>query len=190
MTETTPLLELCEVRAGYAQPVVGPVSLRLSPGEVLGLKGVNGVGKTTLLKLITGEARLFGGSVHRPGEVTVAHHRQRPEKPPELPLTGREVFRIASVSAERLPARVAELCRLCLDEMSGGQFQLLHAWACLMGPARLVLLDEPTNNLDQAAIDLLLAELETLAPDRGVLMVSHDPSFLEATCDRIVPLCG
>jgi ATPase subunit of ABC transporter with duplicated ATPase domains len=46
--------------------------------------------------------------------------------------------------------------------MSGGEFQLLHAWACLMGPARLVLLDEPTNNLDQGAIELLLAELEQL----------------------------
>ena len=189
MTDKAPLLTLIDVRAGYAQPVVGPVSFILSPGEVLGLKGVNGVGKTTLLKLVLGEARLFGGSLHRPPEVTVAHHRQRPERPPELPLTGEEVLRIASVGTTGLPARMAALCHRCLDEMSGGEFQLLHAWACLMGPARLVLLDEPTNNLDQEAIELLLNELETLAPERGVLMVSHDTAFLEATCHRIVPLC-
>lgn len=189
MTDKAPLLELIDVRAGYAQPVVGPVSFRLLPGEVLGLKGVNGVGKTTLLKLVLGQARLFGGSLQRPPEVTVAHHRQRPEQPPELPLTGQEVLRIAAVGTAGLPARMAALCHRCLDEMSGGEFQLLHAWACLMGPARLVLLDEPTNNLDQGAIELLLAELERLAPERGVLMVSHDTAFLEATCHRIVPLC-
>jgi ATPase subunit of ABC transporter with duplicated ATPase domains len=189
LTDSLPLLELIGVRAGYARPVVGPVSFRISPGEVLGLKGVNGVGKTTLLKLVSGEARLFAGRIERPPDLTVAHHRQRPERPPELPLTGLEVLRVASVDTAGLPARMTEVGRLCLDEMSGGEFQLLHAWACLMGPARLVLLDEPTNNLDQEAIDLLLAELETLSPDRGVLMVSHDTPFLEATCDRIVSLC-
>jgi len=188
LSNPTPLLELIDVRAGYARPVVGPVSFRISPGEVLGLKGVNGVGKTTLLKLLTGEARLFEGSINRPSDLTVAYHRQRPERPPELPLTGREVLRIAAVGTDRLPARMAALGHACLDEMSGGEFQLLYAWACLMGPARLVLLDEPTNNLDQVAIDLLLVELEQLSAERGVLMVSHDPQFLEDTCDRIVSL--
>lgn len=189
MTVTPYLLELIEVRAGYAQPVVGPVSFSISPGEVLGLKGVNGVGKTTLLKLLTGEARLFAGRINRQPGLTVSHHRQRPERPPELPLTGNEVLRIAAVPTGNLPARVAVLGQRCLDEMSGGEFQLLHAWACLAGPSRLVLLDEPTNNLDQDAINLLQAELKTLSTDRGVLLVSHDTPFLEASCDRIVPLC-
>lgn len=189
MTATVPLLELIDVTAGYAAPVVGPISFRLMPGEVLGLEGVNGVGKTTLLKLFTGEARLFGGSINRLPGLTLAHHRQRPERPPELPLTGLEVLRIAAVDTRRLPELMAGLGQRCLDEMSGGEYQLLHAWACLMGPARLVLLDEPTNNLDQGAIELLVAQLEILAPERGALLVSHDRAFLEATCDRIVPLC-
>lgn len=189
MTGATPLLELVDVRAGYAVPVVGPVSFAVAPGEVLGLKGVNGVGKTTLLKLLAGEARLFGGSIRRLPGLTVSHHRQRPERPPELPMTGLEVLRIAAVPTGNLPPRMAALVGRCLDEMSGGEFQLLQAWACLMGPARLVLLDEPTNNLDQEAIDLLLAQLETRPADRGVLVVSHDTTFLEASCDRIVPIC-
>jgi ATPase subunit of ABC transporter with duplicated ATPase domains len=189
LNDHAPLLELHDVRAGYAFPVVGPLSLSIASGEVLGLKGVNGVGKTTLIKLLTGEARLFEGSVTRLPGLTVAHHRQRPERPPELPLTGLEVLRIASVATAGLPARMAALCGRCLDEMSGGEFQLLHAWACLMGPARLVLLDEPTNNLDQAAIELLLGQLDALSADRGVLMVSHDTAFLEASCDRIVSIC-
>jgi ATPase subunit of ABC transporter with duplicated ATPase domains len=188
LTESAPLLELTNVTAGYAHPVIGPVSFQVEPGEVVGLKGVNGIGKTTLLKLLGGEARMFDGVLKRAPGLTVAHHRQRPERPPELPLTGLELLRVAGVDTARLPGGIAAICRPCLDEMSGGEFQLLHAWACLAGPARLVLLDEPTNNLDHAAIQLLLGELEILPPGRGVLVVSHDSAFLEATCDRIVPL--
>jgi ATPase subunit of ABC transporter with duplicated ATPase domains len=183
-----PLLTLTEVTAGYAQPVIGPVSFAVRPGEVLGLKGVNGVGKTTILNLITGTARLFQGRLERADGLTVSHHRQRPERPPELPLTGLEVLAVAAAKTPRLPPRLEAFSRQCLEEMSGGEYQLLHAWACLMGPARLVLLDEPTNNLDQESIDLLLREIETLAPERAVLMVSHEAAFLEAACDRIVPL--
>ena len=189
LNAAAPLLELVEARAGYARPVVGPVSFRVEPGEVLGLSGANGLGKTTLLRLITGSAVLHGGRVERAPGLTVAHHRQRPERPPELPLTGHEVLQIAAAPTAPLPPRLEALGRRCLDEMSGGEFQLLHAWACLTGPARLVLLDEPTNNLDPDAIDLLLAEIGRLDPGRAVLMVSHDAGFLEAACDRIVTPC-
>ncbi|NGX14747.1 ATP-binding cassette domain-containing protein [Wenzhouxiangella sp. XN24] len=180
---------MVEVRAGYARPVVGPVSFRIGPGEVLGLGGANGIGKTTLLRLITGTAVLHGGRVERAPGLTVAHHRQRPERPPELPLTGHEVLRLAGAPAAPVPARLDALGRRCLDELSGGEFQLLHAWACLTGPSRLVLLDEPTNNLDTDAIELLLAEIGRLDPARAVLIVSHDGDFLAAACDRIVTPC-
>lgn len=189
MNITAPLLELVDVRAGYAQPVVGPVSFAIHPGEVLGLQGFNGVGKSTLIKLITGAARLFGGELRRAPELTLTHHWQRPERPPELPLTGLEMMRITGAATTALPPRLRTLCARCLDEMSGGEFQLLHAWACLAAPVRLVLLDEPTNNLDQDAIELLLAEIGRRPPDRAVLLVSHEADFLARACDRIVPLC-
>lgn len=189
MTQHAPLLELIDVTAGYAQPVVGPVSFEIRAGEVLGLKGDNGVGKTTILKLITGDARLYAGEFKRVDGLTITHHWQRPERPPELPITGMEVLRLTGAKADRLPPRLEALCARCLDEMSGGEFQLLHAWACLAGPAQLVLLDEPTNNLDHESIDLLLAEIKALASDRAVLIVSHEAAFLERACERIVPLC-
>jgi zinc transport system ATP-binding protein len=189
LNAATPLLELIDVRAGYAEPVVGPVSFEIRPGEVLGLKGDNGVGKTTLIKLITGRAQLFGGALRRATGLTITHHWQRPERPPELPVTGREMLRVTGAATEGLPPRLGALSATCLDEMSGGQFQLLHAWACLTGPARLVLLDEPTNNLDPEAIELLLAEIGRLSPERAVLLVSHEAAFLEQACDRIVSLC-
>jgi ATPase subunit of ABC transporter with duplicated ATPase domains len=189
LTQHAPLLELIDVRAGYAEPVVGPVSFAVGAGEVLGLKGDNGVGKTTIIKLITGDARLYGGELRRAEGLTITHHWQRPERPPELPITGSEMLRLTGAKIERLPPRLQALCSRCLDELSGGEFQLLHAWACLTGPARLVLLDEPTNNLDDESIDLLLAEIQGLPPERAVLMVSHESAFLERACQRIVPLC-
>ena len=188
MTARHTLLEFVEARAGYAQAVVGPVSFQIIAGEVLGLSGVNGVGKTTLLKLIGGEARLFGGELRRAADLSVAHHRQRPERPPELPLVGQEVLAMAGALEASRPPRLEQLAMRCLDEMSGGEFQLLQAWACLAGPAKLVLLDEPTNNLDQEAIDLLRDEIGRLSPDRAVLLVSHDAPFLETACDRVVSL--
>jgi ABC-2 type transport system ATP-binding protein len=189
VSDADALLRLEAVRAGYQRPVVGPVSFEVRPGEVLGLSGVNGVGKTTLLKALTGEAQLFEGRIERAPGLTVAHHRQRPERPPELPLTGAEVLRLAGARAQALPPRLRALCGRCLDELSGGEFQLLQAWACLTGPARLVLLDEPTNNLDQGAIELLLAELKELDRGRAVLIVSHEQDFLTAASDRMVSLC-
>lgn len=189
MSTQPPLLELIEARAGYTAPVIGPVSFEIRAGEVLGLQGVNGTGKTTLIKLITGEARLFGGELRRAPDLTVSHHWQRPERPPELPLTGLEMLRMSGARTSDLPPRLQALGRRCLDEMSGGQFQLLHAWACLTGPARLVLLDEPTNNLDHEGMELLLHEIGALAPDRAVVVVSHETAFLERACNRIVPLC-
>ncbi len=189
MNPDSALLALSEVRAGYARPVVGPVSFEVRAGEVLGLAGVNGTGKTTVLKAITGEAQLFAGQIRRAPGLTVAHHRQRPERSPELPVTGAEVLRLAAARTDRLPPRLQALCGRCLDELSGGEFQLLQGWACLTGPARLVLLDEPTNNLDQAAIELLLEELKGLGPDRAVLIVSHEADFLAAAADRVVSIC-
>lgn len=189
MSTSVPLLELIDARAGYTRPVVGPVSFAVRPGEVLGLQGDNGVGKSTLIRLITGAARLFGGELRRAPDLTLTHHWQRPERPPELPLTGLEMLRVTGAPAASLPPRLHALCRRCLDDMSGGEFQLLHAWACLTAPVRLVLLDEPTNNLDREAIELLLAEIGQRPPDRAVLLVSHETAFLERACDRIVPLC-
>jgi len=189
LNAAVPLLELIDVRAGYSQPVVGPVSFAVHPGEVLGLQGANGIGKSTIIKVITGGARLFGGTLRRTADLTINHHWQRPERPPELPVTGLEMLRVTGAATSALPPRLGALCARCLDEMSGGEFQLLHAWACLTGAARLVVLDEPTNNLDQQAIELLLAEIHQRPSDRAILLVSHEAAFLERACDRIVPLC-
>ncbi len=183
---TAPLLECRELVAGYAGPVIGPVSFALHPAEVVGLHGSNGAGKSTILGAITGAVRIFSGEVRRRPGLKVAHHRQRPVRPAELPLTGSELLRLTGADPAKAPPALAALLPLRLDRLSGGQFQLLHTWACLGGAAQLVLLDEPTNNLDPGAIATLTQMLRQRENGRAVLVVSHEADFLSAVCNRVI----
>jgi len=183
-----PLARYDAVRAGYQHPVVGPVSFEIRPGEVLGLTGANGTGKSTLLNAITGVARIFSGAIERHPDLSISHHRQRPELPPELPLLGRELLGLFQVDLQTMPELVTPLLDKPLSEFSGGQFQFLQSCACLGSGASLVILDEPTNNLDGTAIAALSEMLANLQAHRSVLLVSHEQAFLRDQCSRMVDL--
>lgn len=177
------MITLDNVIAGYTGPIVGPVSLRLWPGEVLGLGGANGAGKSTLLRALAGTARVFSGNIQRRSGIHITHHQQRPEHPPELPLLGRELLALLGAEANP-PPLVEPLMDRPVAAMSGGQYQFLQAWACLNSGADVVLLDEPTNNLDGNAIDALSRILQALPGHRAVILVSHERAFLDANCHR------
>lgn len=180
------LLSLNAVIAGYDRAVVGPVSFEVHPGEIVGLSGANGTGKSTILGAVTGTARVFSGRVVVADGARVAHHRQRPERPAEIPLRGRELLAITAADPTNCPPLLRERLELPLDELSGGQYQLLLAFACLGSPADLILLDEPSNNLDPESVGALMALLKATTETRGVVIVSHEAAFLEACCTRIV----
>lgn len=180
-----PWLRLEGVVAGYGRPVVGPVSFTLERGEVLGLAGPNGAGKSTLIAAILGEAQVFAGSLERAGELTIAHLPQRPIRPLELPLTGREWLRCLGVGSEALPGHLPRFLHQRMDRLSGGEFQLLSLWAVLAGAGQLVLLDEPTNNLDPVHVHLAAEAIMARRETRATLVVSHDQAFLERVCTRI-----
>jgi ATPase subunit of ABC transporter with duplicated ATPase domains len=188
------LLDVKALVAGWSRPIVGPVSLRLAPGEIVGLWGANGSGKSTLLSAIAGGARCFAGRVRRLPGLKVAVLPQAPVRFSPLPVTGRELLSIAGVvtssgrGASDLPDSLARLLPQRLDRVSGGQHQLLSVWAALAGRGRLVLLDEPTNNLDPTHEALLGEFLAARAADRAVLLVSHERDFLAAHCTRVVEL--
>ncbi len=180
------LLTMDQVVAGYTTPVVGPVSFSILPGQVLGLGGHNGAGKSTLLRAITGISRIFSGSIRRATGLMLCHQWQRPELPPELALLGRELYALLGAEPERAPELIRPLMQRPLYRLSSGQFQMLQTLACLCSPARLVLMDEPTNNLDGRALDALSAILHDLDPARAVLLVSHEKAFLQQHCTRMI----
>ena len=180
------LLTITDLRAGWQRPVIGPLSLALERGEVVGLWGANGSGKSTLLAAVADGARIFAGRIERAPGLTLAVQPQAPVRLPRLPVTGRELLRAAGADAHGLPDRLVSALDRRIDRFSGGQYQLLCVWAALRGNADLVLLDEPTNNLDPAHEALLADMLSHDAADRGVLVVSHERPFLERTCGRIL----
>lgn len=185
------LLRVNRLTAGYLRPVVGPVSFALEAGEVVGLWGANGSGKSTLLAAIGHRARIFSGEIQRAPALRIAYQEQRPVRLPAMPFTGRDLLRIAGAkpSIRMLPESLRALIDRRVDRLSGGQYQLLCVWAALAGRAELVMLDEPTNNLDPAH-EALLGELlrnPAQAP-RAVLVVSHERAFLDSVCARTLEL--
>jgi ATPase subunit of ABC transporter with duplicated ATPase domains len=185
------LITLDGVRAGYEAPVVGPLSFAVRPGEVVGLSGPNGCGKTTVMRVLTGEARVFAGRVERGPELDIAYQAQQGIELEELPLRALELFRLMSdADPGALPARLQRILDRRIDRLSGGERQLLTVWSVLSHPARLLLLDEPTNNLDPDGEQLLSDALRGQAGHRGVLVISHENGFLQRVCDRLVEVAA
>ena len=180
------LLSLTGLVAGYETPVSPACSFSLGRGEVLGLFGANGLGKSTLLGVVTGSARAHAGAWRLAPGLRLRHLPQRPERPAQVPISGRELLRYLEADALAPPPRLAAKLDTRIDRLSGGEYQLLALWSCLAGDADLVLLDEPTNNLDPAHTALAAEEIAAGRDRRGTLIVSHDRGFLDQVCTRQV----
>lgn len=186
---TKPLLLAKDLQAGYGgAPVVGPLSFSIYAGEVVGLWGPNGCGKSTLLKAIANAARIIAGRLDKKPGLRLGWQLQQPVRLDEMPFSGWEYLGYAQAEHERPPALLTPWLDRRVDVLSGGQFQLLAVWAVLGSGAELVLLDEPTNNLDPSGESMLVDLLKAMQGRRAVLLVSHERSFLECACDRVVEI--
>jgi len=188
VSDLAPLLTLDHLVAGYAHPLTAPCSFSLQRGEVVGLHGANGVGKSTLLHALTGAARIHAGRLMRAPNLRLRHLPQRPARPAEAPLSGCDLLRCMAAESVQPPPRLAAKLHMRIDRLSGGEYQLLCLWACLGGDADLVLLDEPTNNLDREHIELAAEEVAAERDRRATVVVSHDVDFLQQVCTRIIPM--
>jgi ATPase subunit of ABC transporter with duplicated ATPase domains len=189
LSDGRPLIVVTDLEAGYTGPVVGPVSFRVDRGEIVGLTGPNGSGKTTIFNAILGTARVLRGQIDRAPATRISVQRQHPVRLREMPLLGRELLRLTGALDGRPPSGLVPLLDVRIDRLSGGQFQLLQVWSALGSASDLALLDEPGNNMDPAA----LATLEALLQDgdaRGVLVISHDQRLLRRVCTRLVDLAA
>jgi ATP-binding cassette subfamily F protein uup len=177
----------------YAWPgsdakVVDDLSLRIMRGDRIGLVGPNGVGKTTLLRLLLGQLAPTSGSVHLGTKLEVAYYDQL-RAALELEKTvidnlseGREYIEINGERRHVIgylqdflfsPDRA----RTPMKALSGGEHNRLLLARLFAAPANLLVLDEPTNDLDIETLELLE---ELLINYRGtILLVSHDRAFLD-----------
>lgn len=169
-------------------PLIKDVSLVLQRGDRIGLLGANGTGKTTLLKLLLGELMPTGGTVSAGTRLEVAYFDQlRDQLDPEKTVIdnlseGRDFISIDGQNRHVLsylgdflfsPQRA----RTPLKALSGGERARLLLAKLFSKPANLLVLDEPTNDLDVETLELLE---EVLSEFPGtVLIVSHDRAFLD-----------
>jgi len=186
VSNSGPLLTLDHLVAGYEHPITTPCSFTLQRGEVIGLYGPNGVGKSTLLNVLAGGAQIHAGKLERAPGLRLRHLPQRPLRPSEAPLSGHDLLRCMAAESVQPPPRLAIKLNTRIDRLSGGEYQLLCLWTCLGGDADLVLLDEPTNNLDREHTELAAEEIAAERQSRATLVVSHDAEFLNQVCTRIL----
>ena len=169
------------------------VSLGLGRGDVVGVVGRNGDGKSTLLNILTGRLEPDAGQVTRTGNATIGHLGQDEDFAPDA--TVRDVIvggRPDHVWAANATTRgIVEhlLAEIDLDApvstLSGGERRRVSLVALMLGGYDLIVLDEPTNHLDVEAVAWLADHLRALARDVAMLVVSHDRWFLDAICTRV-----
>lgn len=205
MVGKLPLCTLTGVEKRYAScsaPVLGPLSLNLYEGEILGIRGPNGAGKSTLLGLMAGALRPDGGQcVYAPqvrGHISYV--------PQELSLysalTGLENLRFWGLACGLPSKAVSARSRWLLDRLeltdkagqpvsaySGGMKRRLHLASALMTTPKLLLLDEPTVGADTRSVELILSLLAHLQEmGCGIALTSHQSGELERVCGRILTL--
>ena len=211
-----PLLEARDVAVEIdGNSVLDGVSLDVRAGEIVGLVGPNGAGKSTLLRAVTGLAALRGGEIRVGGDGLealarrelarrVAVVQQLAEAPatlrvrqlallgrhPHLGLLSRESARDHAIAEDALrEAGCLELAGRELGTLSGGERRRAFIARALAQQAPLLLLDEPTANLDAGAQHEVLELVADLARrGSGVVLVVHDLTLAIAYCDRLVLL--
>lgn len=183
------LLTVEALVAGWQQPATPAIALTLAAGEIVGLTGPNGIGKSTFLAALAGHARIHSGGFRVTAGARLVWQTQ--DIPPVLglPLSGRDLLSLTGANPAGLPIWLDDKMDWRLDRLSGGQRHYLALWAVLQAPADLILLDEPTNNLDPAGVEHLTQALRLRAQaGAGVFVVSHDNEFVGTICDRIIDL--
>jgi ABC transport system ATP-binding/permease protein len=188
--------ELLEVTKRFGDKmVVRDFSTRILRGDRIGLIGPNGAGKTTLLKLILGELEPDEGRVRRGTRQQVAYFDQmREQLDPELPLTevispgsdfveiGNERKHVIGYLGDFLFA--PQRARSPVKSLSGGERNRLLLARLFARPANVLVLDEPTNDLDIETLDLLEDLLASY--DGTLFLVSHDRAFLDNVVTQVI----
>ena len=188
-------------------PAVRDVSLGVARGQVVGLLGTNGAGKSTTLRMITGYLPPDDGWARIEGFDTLTHSRQArrrigylPESAPLYPEMRTRDYLVfcATLQGLRGRARTAAVDRVLdrcwlrqvrrkrIAHLSKGYRQRVGLAAALVHDPPVLVLDEPTNGLDPSQIHKMRDLVHELGRDRAVLVSSHILPEVESMCDRVV----
>ena len=205
------MLTVSRLRSGYDRiPILAGVNLSVNEGEIVGILGHNGMGKTTLLRTLMGYLPATDGSVTFSGrDITRFSPTARARLGIGYVPQGREIFATLTVaenlrmgclrqpdSRRTMEAILIDFPRLIrlLDRagsaLSGGEQQLLALARCLCAEPRLILLDEPTEGIQPSIIEEMIETLLSIRKRRPVTMVlvEQNLNFIASLADRILIL--
>jgi branched-chain amino acid transport system ATP-binding protein len=204
------MLAVRALRANYGRiPILNGIDFEVAEGEVVGILGHNGMGKTTLMRTLMGFVPAVGGSVtFQRDDVTREPPHRRARRGLGYVPQGREIFPRLSVRENLRMAAIASggadesaveevladfpRLRPLLDRqggvLSGGEQQILAIARCLCTRPRLVLLDEPTESLQPSIIQQIAENLAALRANRGltVVLVEQNLDFVAALSNRVL----
>ena len=202
------MLQIHDLKAGYGRlPVLNGVSMMVHDGEIVGVLGRNGMGKSTLLRAIIGLVRSMQGSIHFNGKDISqfpAHARSRlgigyvPQEMIVFPrLSVRENLQVSGFAAGLPDSRIEEILQTFpllrekatdnASSLSGGQQQLLAIARALATDPRLLLLDEPSKGIQPTLVTEILERVRAANRELGlsVLLVEQNLEFAVELSTRV-----
>ena len=205
------LLAVSGLRSGYGRiPILAGVDLAAADGEVVGILGHNGMGKTTLLRTLMGYLPATAGRVQFAGrDITRLSPTARARLGIGYVPQGREIFATLTVAdnlrmgclqqpdpKQTIAAILQDFPRLTRllerlgGALSGGEQQLLALARCLCTAPKLVLLDEPTEGIQPSIIEEMIETLRSVRQHRAmtVVLVEQNLNFISSLSDRILIL--
>ncbi|SHI18720.1 iron complex transport system ATP-binding protein [Sporobacter termitidis DSM 10068] len=209
------MLEVRDVSFYYRpdRPILRDISLELRSGDILCLLGPNGTGKTTLLRCILSLNKIKGGSIALEGqELSKVSAKKRAEMMAYVPQASSVTFpyeageivlmgRVAHLALGSRPTEkdrrraeeamdkleISHLSRYQFNEMSGGEKQMVLVARAVAQQARILIMDEPTANLDYCNQVKMLKVIKVLAEQGyAILMTSHFPDHAFLACSKAV----
>jgi zinc transport system ATP-binding protein len=212
-----PIVEISGVDFAYGQRLVlKHISMTVARGDIVGVIGPNGGGKTTLVNLLLGLLTPTRGTMRicdmKPNEAVrrgdvVGSLPQTPRTPTGFPISVRQLVRLGLVGKLGLLGKetaddlkhvewllqkvgIEELADVPIGSLSGGELQRVHIARALAARPHVLLLDEPTTGIDRAGQDQFIQFLTDLKHSLAltVILISHDLRTVAAVCDRLACL--
>ncbi len=195
------LIEAIDLSHKFDETVIADhVNLKIMAGDRIGLVGPNGIGKTTLLKMLLGELAPQQGRVRHGVRLAPAFLTQMRELNPEMKIKdvllpqGGNYVHIAGIEPKHIASYLqdflfdTERLHAQVKALSGGERGRLMLAKLLLEPANLLVLDEPTNDLDIGTLTILEQALAKY--DGTVLLVSHDRAFMDRVVSKVLAFEG
>lgn len=189
------LLTAEKISKSYSEKILlKDIVLGISSGDKIGVIGINGTGKSTLLKIIAGLETPDSGTITKASGVRVGYLPQNPVFEDGVTVLKQVMFGIAEQQRESKEYECKSILTKLgitdfdapVKQLSGGQKKRVSMASALVTPVEVLILDEPTNHMDNDMVDWLEAYLARYMG--AILMVTHDRYFLDRVTNKIVEL--